>query len=59
MTVVFDIDEKHPNQKNAAAHCKLHNTTGKMKCADIDKVLHNAIPPENGQKKTTVRVDGG
>ena len=54
MTVVFDIDEKHPNQKNAAAHCKLHNTTGKMKCADIDEVLHNAI-----QKKTTVRVDGG
>ena len=59
MTVVFQIDEEHPDQENAAAHGKLHNTTGKMKCADIDEVLHNAVPPKNGQTKTTVRVDGG
>lgn len=59
MTVVFKIDEEHPDQENAATHGKLHNITGKVKCAGIDEALHSVVPPENGQKKTTVRVHRG
>lgn len=51
MTVVFKIAEEHPDQENAATHGKLHNITGKVKCAGIDEALHSVVPPENWAKE--------
>ena len=59
MRIVFVGDIKQRGNKDEAANSKINNATGKMEHAGVEEVLHSIAPPENRQKKTTVRVHRG
>ena len=59
MRIVFVGDIKQRGNKDEAANSKINNATGKMEHAGVEEVLHSVAPPENRQKKTTVRVHRG